>query len=114
MQAEGENRAPKAQCVSAAQAAPSAYALLVDERAVARGAVVHELPMALDALEPGVLARDLIVLLDQEVARWVTPHRDRSRFGIERELPLVGEHEKCPTRSVGLRAGLEVIGGRCR
>src|SRR5229473_8441606 len=53
---EGDGRGPEAQGVAVLQAAPAAHALPVEERAVAREAIVEELPIVLDPLEPAVQA----------------------------------------------------------
>ena len=59
--AEGHRGGAEAQRVAVGEPAPAADALAVHERAVARQAVVDDRPVLLDALQPGVQARDLVV-----------------------------------------------------
>ena len=65
---EGENGMPDREHVAVAQRPAAVDPLAVDERAVARAAVVDERPDIADALDRGVRARDLVVPGQRDVA----------------------------------------------
>ena len=64
--AEHQRRVPRADDVAVAQLPPPPDPLLVDVGAVARQAVVLDRPLAADALELGVGARDAVVPVERE------------------------------------------------
>ena len=71
--AEDHARAAQAQLVALLQALAPAHALAVDERAVARQAVVGHRPGVADALELGVHARDAVVPVQRQVDALAAP-----------------------------------------
>ena len=110
--AEDHARAAEAQLVALLQALASAHALAVDERAVARQAVVGHRPAVGDALELGVHARDALVPVQREVDALAAPDAQPVAVGGQ-PLRLAAavlravaqEHERaCPARSARMRS----------
>ena len=86
--AEDDDRRPEAKLVAVGEPPPAADALAVEEGAVAGEAVVGDRPLAADALDLGVQARDLLVDVEADVDLRPAPDRDPLTARIEGEDAL--------------------------
>ena len=114
--AERDQRVPHPHQVAVAQPLAAVHALAVDERAVARGAVVDQRPLLADAVEHGVDAGDRRVLRQRDVARLLPADRRALQLRGELEDPLLVlvravEQVRRPA-TVRLEPGLQLGGGR--
>ena len=107
--------APNRSVSPSTQAAPAVDALAVDERAVAREAVVDDRPVALHALEQRVHAGDLVVPVEHHVHELPASDRDLVHVLLECDdvLPMlaVTVDQERHAGALGVHACLQVGDG---
>ena len=105
----GDRRLPHADHVAVAQPVAAAHPLAVDERAVPRQAVVGDRPLAPDALELRVQARDLRIPRQAQLVRGSAPHAQPLAIAVQVEDLLLAPSPRNtrngrPRRSASMRS----------